>query len=327
MNTYKINIDGFEIEIEQLPNGKFKKPDISQKYKGLKYSIAPLKQTCEEVMIFQKPYKTKSCLHDVLAYENGDKTISCGALDIEGNRCGVEKIINHGGGINDEGRKYGNGKGIPSIEKGLCSNSGRYPAQTFCSDETALLLDKQSGVSKSNKSEYDFTKTNQGNSSHLTTNIKSGIHFEDTGGCSKILHKCNYELEEFDLLNYCPKVSPSERNAGLEEKWNMFEQREGFEEKQDIRVNAPRENETDKFSTIFKNNHPTLKPIKLIERILRLFKTPNPQKIYFPFAGSGSEIIGGIKAGFTDWEATEINEDYIKIAEARIKHWTEGSLF
>ena len=43
----------------------------------------------------------------------------------------------------------------------------------------------------------------------------------------------------------------------------------------------------------------------------------------FPFAGSGSEVIGGIKAGFTDWIACESSEEYIQIAEARIKYWNE----
>jgi hypothetical protein len=45
-------------------------------------------------MVFQKPYKTGSCLHDVLAMENGDETITCGGVDIEGNRCGVEEDNN-----------------------------------------------------------------------------------------------------------------------------------------------------------------------------------------------------------------------------------------
>jgi DNA modification methylase len=56
--------------------------------------------------------------------------------------------------------------------------------------------------------------------------------------------------------------------------------------------------------------------------VLKLFKTPNDQKICYPFAGSGSEIIGGLQAGFSNWVACEINEEYIKIANARIKHYT-----
>lgn len=59
------------------------------------------------------------------------------------------------------------------------------------------------------------------------------------------------------------------------------------------------------------------------EKILRLFKTPNNQKICYPFAGAGSEIIGGVKAGFDNWTACELNQDYINIANARIEHWAK----
>jgi site-specific DNA-methyltransferase (adenine-specific) len=63
---------------------------LAKKYSGYKYSIAPLKQTNETIMIFQRPYKTGSCLHDTLAVENGLDFITCGALDIDGNRVGTE---------------------------------------------------------------------------------------------------------------------------------------------------------------------------------------------------------------------------------------------
>ena len=56
---------------------------------------------------------------------------------------------------------------------------------------------------------------------------------------------------------------------------------------------------------------------------MRLFKTPNNQKICYPFAGAGSEIIGGIKAGFDNWTACELNQDYVNIANARIEYWTK----
>jgi DNA modification methylase len=73
---------------------------------------------------------------------------------------------------------------------------------------------------------------------------------------------------------------------------------------------------------IAKNSHPTLKPIALNEKVLRLFKTPNEQRIFIPFCGSGSEVIGAIKAGFTDYLGVEINPEYVEIAKARIKHAT-----
>jgi hypothetical protein len=44
---------------------------IAKKYSGYKYSVAPLKQVVEEIMVFQKPYITGSCLHDTLKMEQG----------------------------------------------------------------------------------------------------------------------------------------------------------------------------------------------------------------------------------------------------------------
>ncbi len=40
----------------------------------------------------------------------------------------------------------------------------------------------------------------------------------------------------------------------------------------------------------------------------------------------GSEIIGAIKAGFTDWLGCEINTEYIDIANARIKYWINADI-
>ena len=40
---------------------------------------------------------------------------------------------------------------------------------------------------------------------------------EIQGGCSRILHKCDYEEYEYDLFNYCKKPTKKERNLGLTE--------------------------------------------------------------------------------------------------------------
>jgi len=240
---------------------------LSKKYEGYKYSISPLKQTNETIMVFQKPYKTGSCLHDVLAYEAGDITCSCGALNIDGNRCPITdgadlarinkknhrmfKTIGDGTKNTAQQRKE---KGLPPL--------GRYPSQTFISPEVTEVL----------------------------------------GDASKILYKCPYEEGEIDLYIYCPKVTRAEREAGMHEN-----------ESNDRKLNN---------KTNYYNSHPTVKPISLNTHILKLFKTPNKQRILIPFAGSGSEIIGAIKAGFTDWQACEINPEYVSIAETRIKYWS-----
>lgn len=265
--------------------------ELAKKYEGYKYSISPLKQTCETIMVFKKPNKTGSVLHDTLAYENGDDTITCSALNIDGNRVGNEKRTQFSG-KGSNASVYNDYKQENAHWEEV---EGRYPAQTFIDSQVAEKLDLQSGVS----------------------------------GCSKILHKCDYEQIDFDLFIYQPKVSKKERSVGLDNFNNSaITDRKGNGLGRVCNICGAKqlspcdcENNSWVLPENMKNNHPTLKPIALNEKILRLFKTPNSQRICYPFAGAGSEIIGGIKAGFDNWTACELNQDYIDIANARIVHW------
>lgn len=45
--------------------------DLAKKYEGYKYSISPLKQTNETILVFFKPTQTGSILHDTLLMEKG----------------------------------------------------------------------------------------------------------------------------------------------------------------------------------------------------------------------------------------------------------------
>jgi DNA modification methylase len=304
--------------------------DLAKKYEGYKYSISPLKQTCETIMIFQKPYKTGSCLHDTLAYENGDETCACFAWNIDGGRVPMSEndkdmldakssknpTDNYNG---KDHQKYGDfalNIATPPNEQ------GRYPSQTFCDSEVAETLDKQSGLSKSaggrigNK---DGAYSKLGVSGFTTSFEKGDGGFGDVGGCSKILHKCDYENGEMDLYVYAPKVSKNERNAGCEE----FDEKEMGKNQSSLDGGKMLTGSGNERNNVQKNNHPTLKPISLSYRILTLFKTPNPQKIVYPFAGVQSEVIGGYKAGFEDFSGCELNAEYIEIGNVRFEHWKD----
>jgi DNA modification methylase len=319
--------------------------DLAKKYEGYKYSIAPLKQTCETIMVFQKPYKTGSCLHDTLAYENGDETCACFAWNIDGGRvASQEDLSKNYKSIRKSDDEMGERVGKMGFRQGKDSfceapNSielGRYPSQTFCDSGTAERLDEQSGSSKSAGGTGDASKGKKG---VLGFEGKANGGFGDIGGCSKILHKCDYENGEMDLYVYAPKVSKNERNAGCDE----FEDKVGGvandsgrsyktkcsicekEIRKDGRKNACEcETPQEYYPEVSqKNNHPTLKPISLSYRVLKLFKTPNPQKIVYPFAGVQSEVIGGYKAGFTDFLGCELNAEYVDIGNVRFEHWKD----
>ena len=105
--------------------------------------------------------------------------------------------------------------------------------------------------------------------------------------------------EDVDLLNYAPKVGKKERNSHIDYNEDV--------ENQQL------------------NLHPTLKPIKLISEIAKLFKLPDvvDQKVYIPFSGSGSEVIGFLDAGYNHKNITacEMNPEYVEISKKRIKHF------
>ena len=113
---------------------------------------------------------------------------------------------------------------------------------------------------------------------------------------------------------YTAKASKSERNAGLE----------GFEEQI---TNDGRKTDIDnafqRGITERKNHHPTVKPLSLTKYLATLIKPPTGGRLLVPFSGSGSEMIGALQAGWEYVEGVELTEEYIPIAEARIKYWLE----
>ncbi len=66
-----------------------------------------------------------------------------------------------------------------------------------------------------------------------------------------------------------------------------------------------------------KVNHPTQKPLVLCNRLVQHFSN-NRDLVFIPFAGSGSECVSAL-INDRDFLATEINPNYIKIANERLQ--------
>ncbi len=329
--------------------------ELGQKYEGYKYSISPFKQTLETIMVFQKETKTNSILNDLFAYENGDLEISPSIWDINNNRVPIEKdnirankdykhnafyqnATSNSLLVKKAGLENGENKNNKEGElQSLYNKEGRYPSQLFINEDMAEVLDNQSGILKSGarKSSYIRKGKNPNETYGKFNEISMDDAEADFGGLSRFFHQIGYLDEELDLLQYVSKVTTKERNYGLDHL-NSIERssagnNQGTRICKDCGLSDNGTNNHNKCSGNFeyklckplKNNHPTLKPIKLIYQIANLLKTPNKQNVYFPFAGSGSEIIGFILAGFDkqDIEASELNSDYITIANERIKAW------
>ena len=132
---------------------------------------------------------------------------------------------------------------------------------------------------------------------------------------ANIIHDGSEEVlevfEESSRFFYCAKASKAERNMGLDH----------YEEKQvtdgAIRSNQETARTFGANSAKRKNYHPTVKPIKLMEYLIRLV-TPKEGIVLEPFAGSGTTLIACKQQGF-NYIGIEREQEYCDIAEARLK--------
>lgn len=110
-------------------------------------------------------------------------------------------------------------------------------------------------------------------------------------------------------LFYTSKVSRRERDAGCDrlpaQELNLFPQAQG---------QAP---------AAARNPHPTVKPITLMRWLICL-ATPPSGLMLDPFCGSGSTGIAAVLEG-RQFLGIEREPAYVKIARARITHWTSTS--
>lgn len=111
-------------------------------------------------------------------------------------------------------------------------------------------------------------------------------------------------------FRYQAKASKAERNRGLE----------GMPEKPAPKMDGsefinPMTGVSSKV-TMRQNHHPTVKPLKLMEYLIRLV-TPEGGIVLDPFAGSGSTLLAAQNLGFK-FIGIEMNEEYVEIARRRL---------
>jgi site-specific DNA-methyltransferase (adenine-specific) len=134
---------------------------------------------------------------------------------------------------------------------------------------------------------------------------------------ANFIHDGSDEVLEFfpkdsSRFFYCPKASSKERNAGcqdLEDKQNFSRYGNGL-------GNAPAIDGIK--HTPEKNNHPTVKPVKLMEYLVKLI-TPENGVVLDPFMGSGTTGVACKQNGYT-FVGVELDDGYFEIAYNRIKN-------
>lgn len=226
----------------------------------------------------------------------------CGPLAIDACRIGHD-LVGWGGGAAGGGswNEENMGLGKPGDPRPVV---GRWPANVILDEVAGAVLDAQSGnrpgMSGGGKHRADYPG-----------GMFGGIDSEDTargdqGGASRFF--------------YCAKASRSEREAGLDHLPLVAPAENLGREEGSAGLDSPRSGAGR--SSGRRNVHPTVKPQALLQYLASLIKPAGPEpRILVPFAGSGSEMVGALLAGFRDVIGIERDETYLPIAEARLRHW------
>lgn len=287
-----------------------------ERFKGHKYGLQALKPAVEPIIVFQKPYESKP-VHNIL--ETG-----AGALNIDGARIPLEEGDGYTINTFDDGAKpFGNGAGHKYTSRKL-SNHSR-------SAEAA----KSKGIF-GDSSEQETHQTEGQLIGRYPSNLVLDelIEFDK----SKFFHRVSAQLDEADPFYYCAKVSPKERNGGLDDLEDRELGHSKYDKCSDCGEYIFQSDERDskcvcespqRVSNKQKNPHPTLKPINLIKYLATLLLPPStyaPRRLFVPFSGVASEMIGGLLAGWDEVEGVEFDTEngYVDIANKRLEYWCKN---
>ena len=245
-----------------------------------------LKPAHEPIVVARKPL-IETVAENVLKYGTG-------GLNIDASRIGTNagySYPNGAGGNSFSVGKEPDGKRTTPVE----STQGRWPANIILDEYTAELLDKQSGISKSNPRTVADRRTNSTHEYGFKTDAYSPHN--DSGGASRFF--------------YVAKASKRDRNEGLDElPEQILTGRDAGQDERQVPYKTR--------SNPVKNTHPTVKPTALMQYLIRLV-TPKNGTVLDPFAGSGSTGKAAILEG-KRFIGIELTAEYLPIIEGRLRH-------
>jgi DNA modification methylase len=326
---------GFQINGERWNEKTHIKEITTEQAKEWEGWGSALKPAHEDLVLARKPLeKGLSIAENVLKWGTG-------AINIDASRIGNELIKGQkagqgfnnvkGFGVNtklgnEEAKKYisedTNGR-FPAnfilghhfdcemkIEKTIYTDTNEEESNEVwnCHDDCPIrILDEQSGISKSSD-----TQRNRNTIGSFGMPNDKTPEYNDKGGASRFF--------------YIAKANKWERNYGLQEFENnkpMYEShRPNYQNTKGIETPYAGAGRTGNEN---RNNHPTVKPIKLMQYLVRMITPPNGI-VLDPFAGSGTTGIACKIDGF-EFVGLELSEDYTKIANARIESFQEEKVF
>jgi DNA modification methylase len=244
-----------------------------------------LKPALEPIVVARKPLES-TVANNVLKY-------GVGGINIDGCRVGDEEISTHNA---PKGTFAGGESGRGSDTESYKNHNGRFPAN--------FIHDGSEEVLKLFPNTNPDTAHYRGKQGSPFMGIDGTLPKEGTNSIRGITDNGGSAARYF----YTPKSSQNERNFGLSQ----------FDD--DVTTDGrtkPIDNAFNRGETKRKNIHPTVKPIDLMQYLVRLV-TPKGGICLDPYMGSGTTAIA-CKSEKLDYIGCELDGEYIKIAEARIK--------
>lgn len=253
-----------------------------------------LKPATEFWTLARKPLSEKTVAENVLKYDTG-------GINIDGSRIETTNIDNYD--LNKRGISKGSGietninfTGRDMDLKHGVNNIGRFPANVIFDEFTGKLLDDMTGILTTGKMTGVINNTKSPVGEFGLKPIAVNVEASE-GGASRFF--------------YCPKADNYERNKGLK----------GFDKGQppaSARSKAA-EGRENALGNPRANHHPTVKPIDLMRYLVKLI-TPKKGICLDPYCGSGTTLVG-CKMELINYIGIEREEEYCKIAEARVAAW------
>lgn len=280
------------------------KTEEGRKWKG--YGTC-LKPAFEPIIVARKPVE-KTIVNNVLKY-------GCGAINIDECRIPLdnEKILVHNapkgtfaGGEHERGSTKNENGEIDYTE-----SEGRFPANVILTYDETDFNEVCGGM--------PYTKSTGGSGEASTTKCFNNVKCGSTINTGANLGGLGDEGSAARYF-YCAKASKKDRDDGLD----LFDEKE-------IKVTnftgLPRDDGSMRENTFKKNIHPTVKPVELMQYLVRMF-SPKGANILDCFAGSGST---GKAVMFENREReanytitmVELTKEYVPIIKARCDYATD----
>ena len=182
--------------------------------------------------------------------------------------------------------------------------TGRFPANLIHdgSDEVVGLFPQTKGATS--------RTDGKGVGMFASGNKEAGVIYPDSGSASRFFKACEFAEGEAQRFLYTAKASKRERNIGCE----GLELTRHADRNIDNGVGG--DNPRNRTNTPKQNFHPTVKPVALMEYLVKLVSREG-QVVLDPFMGSGTTGMACKKLN-REFIGIEMMEEYMEIAKARI---------